>query len=575
MSTDLLESNLHRFSLQSPRLALHIAEEKPSPLSKHPPGWFSTIDLTDAQILYVFGVGDGGAYFEAADWLHQDSGRRLIFCEDDLGVLRSFLETEAASKILLDHQAELHGMPSISREAFRDMGWSVAMKKAQAAAIPKYAKERPDDAKEFIQLALFESAKKSKIVDEYLNFGIVYYRNFYQNIPALAESYRVSALFGRFPGVAAVVCGAGPSLEKQLPFLKTLSDKALIFAGGSALKALQNGGVQPHFGVGIDPNPEQADRIRGWEGACPFFYRPRMNSEALRSIQGPKIYLNGAGGYDTAQWFENELGIVGKALDEGHNVVNFCTEIAQELGCNPIIFVGADLAFTNQAAYSPGVVEDVKQIRKKTIARTDIYGKPVETLWRWIQESEWIAEYAEKHPEVSLLNATEGGIGMPGISNVRLAEIEFEKAGPLHEMIRERLQPVDVSQDDIFKLVRRLEESLETVIESFETLISEGEAVRQKVEKGEVPETLQTGLSVLTETEIEEEPAYEAVLKMFNTIYARIHHQDFRDVKSLENVKEGALLTLDLSEAKYQFLKAAAQANLLLIKEARKESERV
>jgi len=55
---------------------------------------------------------------------------------------------------------------------------------------------------------------------------------------------------------------------------------------------------------------------------------------------------------------------------------------------------------------------------------------------------------------------------------------------------------------------------------------------------------------------------------MFNTMYARVHHQEFRDVKSLGDLKERQLLTLELTEAKYQFLMAAAQANLLLLKQA-------
>jgi len=157
---------------------------------------------------------------------------------------------------------------------------------------------------------------------------------------------------------------------------------------------------------------------------------------------------------------------------------------------------------------------------------------------------------------------------MPGISNIPLSEIEFEQAEALDQTIRKKLEPLGVTQDNILDLMNHLKASLESVITSFETLIQEAEAVRQKIEQGEIPETLQTGLAVLTETEIEEEPAYEAVLKMFNTMYARVHHQEVRELKSIENHKERQLKNLKLMDAKYQFLKAAAQANLLLLKEA-------
>ena len=41
--------------------------------------------------------------------------------------------------------------------------------------------------------------------------------------------------------------------------------------------------------------------------------------------------------------------------------------------------------------------------------RNDIHGNPVYTLWKWITEAKWISDFAENHPELTILNATEGG----------------------------------------------------------------------------------------------------------------------------------------------------------------------
>jgi len=568
MDSNLLESNLLLFAHTSPKLAIHIAEVTAKCPPPHAKEWFSFVPVGEAEVIYVFGIGDGEAYLEAKNWLHADPKRRLIFFEDQLGILRHFLEGAVAGELLRDPQAELHGFSKLSNEMFKDIGWSAVLQPVFVTAIPDYAKHRGEEAQEFEQLVLYESSRKDGIVDEYLKFGIVFYRNFYRNILALPDSYRGSAMFGQFPGVPAIICGAGPSLEKQLPLLKTLSDKALIIAGGSALKALQEGGVFPHFGAGIDPNPAQADRIRDWEGDVPFFYRPRMHSAAFNLIRGPRLYLNGAGGYDTAQWFEENLGISGKSLDEGHNVVNFCTEIAHELGCNPIIFVGADLAFTNRAAYAPGVVEKTHEISETTISRPDIYGQPVETLWKWVAESEWLAKYAEDHPDLTMINATEGGIGIPGVSNLPLSDVMIKGSDSLKKMIQEKMKPLTISLEEVLDLMREMSVSLTTIIASFETMIQEIEPVRKKIVEGEILETLQTGLAVLTETELVEEPAYQAVLDIFNTMYARIHHQEFRDVKLIEDDQKQQLKILELTESKYRFLKAVAEANKLLLQDS-------
>src|SRR5690606_32776531 len=102
-------------------------------------------------------------------------------------------------------------------------------------------------------------------------------------------------------------------------------------------------------------NPAQYTRLSqntGYE--VPFFYRNRMYHDAFRVIHGSRLYITGSGGYDTAEYFEKKLGIKGgEEIDEGHNVVNFCVEVAHEMGCDPIIFVGMDLAFTGMDTYAP------------------------------------------------------------------------------------------------------------------------------------------------------------------------------------------------------------------------------
>ncbi len=213
--------------------------------------------------------------------------------------------------------------------------------------------------------------------------------------------------------------------------LPALKERALLFAGSSALNALIPKGIIPHFGVAIDPNLAQYSRVAVTQPyAVPFFYRNRLFHEALKAIKGPRLYLTGSGGYDIAHWFEEQLHIEGENLDEGHNVVNFCLEIAQALGCNPIILVGVDLAFTNQQHYADGIIanlnlteEDFKtagDFESTPLLKKDITGQPVMTLWKWITEADWISKFAHRYPETMILNATEGGLGFQDIPNLTL-----------------------------------------------------------------------------------------------------------------------------------------------------------
>ena len=83
----------------------------------------------------------------------------------------------------------------------------------------------------------------------------VFFESFYRNIFHLPESYSCNGLAGQFANVPAIICGDRPSLHKNIELLKTLTDRALIFAGNFLLNILNEYGIIPHFGAGVDPNP--------------------------------------------------------------------------------------------------------------------------------------------------------------------------------------------------------------------------------------------------------------------------------------------------------------------------------
>ena len=53
--------------------------------------WFSTLNLKNTQIIFVYGLGLGYYYKAAEEWLKEDPRRSLVFIEDDPEVLDCFL----------------------------------------------------------------------------------------------------------------------------------------------------------------------------------------------------------------------------------------------------------------------------------------------------------------------------------------------------------------------------------------------------------------------------------------------------------------------------------------------------
>ncbi len=549
--------------------------------------WFCQLPLGKATVLYVYGLGLGYAYEAAKTWLKQDPEHSLVFLEDDLAVVVRFLETELATALLKDPQVKLCLSPNLIQDEalLKELTWSFVSAPFVVSALPFYATIKKELFLELHHRISYQSAFIAAVVDEYLKYGIVFFRNFYPNLLELPKASLGNALFGRFKDVPAIICGAGPSLNKNGELLRDIQDRALIFAGGSSLNALCAKGIPPHFGAGIDPNAMQHERIKAnQQFATPFFYRNRFHHEALKAIRGPRLYLTGSGGYDGAAWVEQQLGIEGDSLDEGHNIVNFSVSIAQALGCNPIIFVGVDMAYTDMQSYAAGIIPDAHVTKKQlletddfdsqAVVRTDVHGKPIYTQWKWISESKWISDYAKEHSEIIFLNATEGGIGFEGIPNISLKEViasHLKKRYPLKKTIQREIEEHrldNVKKEQIVSLLSTLHDSLNRAVGYIDTLIEEVHKLEKKIVKEGAHATLETPVMTLFESDLADEVAYRYILDNFNMVFVKLSQRAIQSLTSGPkrlSEKQQQLKKLALHHKRLSFLKEVAQVNLHLL----------
>jgi len=579
MSHELrLQDNIDLWSRHHPKEAIFLQAIDPTTLKTIPnisEDWLSSLDLGLIKTFYLYGIGQGDSFQILLNWLDAHPDHQLIYLEDDLRVIYQLFESENGALILEHPQVRLVYFENVdeSQQTLENLYWNSVKTPFAFTAHPHYLKQKEKQCSELHHKLAFDAAVKDANLDEYLQYGFGFFRNYYANLKLLPESLFGNHLFGKFQNVPAVICGAGPSLEKQLNHLKQLKDKALIFGGSSSLNALLQHGITPHFGAGVDPNPPQLERIQKLSSTeFPFFYRNRMYHPALKEIKGPRLYVTGAGGYDIAEWIEERLVLPIQEIEEGHNVMNFCLQIATLLGCNPIIFIGMDLAFTDMKQYAPGVLEDssltkdqllhTSDFNQEALSHEDIYGKPTYTLWKWITEAKWIGEFAQEHPEVTVLNATEGGIGFPDVSNEFFAEViqkHFSQSLNLQDQIQERLKEAKlhgVSQEKVSEVLGELRGSLSDCIEHLDVLIAETElAISENRDQYE-----QSGLAALAETDLAEEPAFEAVLSIFNNAYTKMLQRELEQIKYMTEGRAAKIYQVNLK--KYEFLRNVARVNL-------------
>lgn len=546
--------------------------------------WVKGLNLRSDKIIYVYGIGLGYYYDAVKEWLKGDLERLLVFLEKDPGVLHHLFQTEKGEEILNDNQVLVYWYGGVSEgrdPLLERLAAMYVFSEFQVTALNSYAEKDPQAVANIDKTLAFFRHGNLGAATESLNFGKGFFLNFYSNMLYLPESYLGNGLKDRFKGVPAIVCGAGPSLGKNLDVLATLKDKALILAGGTSMNGLNTAGLLPHFGVGIDPNWHHYLRlITNTAYEVPFLYRSRMFHPAFRAIHGDKVYVCGSVPYEITKVFEEKFGIKEEAITEGFNVINFSVEIAKMLGCNPIILVGVDLAYTDDKSYIDNLVSHplhdrkkdfrTKEVTDELVVRTDVNGQPVHTLWKWVNESFWYTNFVQTNPQMALINSTEGGLGFPGIPNIPLAFVAehiLKNNYDLETRIQGELQNVRMPSDVTFKKVldsiAELRVSMLNCKAICDTLRSEYLRILVQLDEGrETPPNYVTDTILENVAKLDDELAYSKILIFFDEKYVQSFGQTLRHLESEDNpdrAQEVARQKLILNIGRFTFLSANIQ----------------
>jgi hypothetical protein len=442
--------------------------------------WFGGVKLDGVNILYVYGLGLGAYYYAAKKWLQEDKSRVLVFLEDDEKIIRKFTETEYAREIIQDRQVEIVYLEDIKdNSSFERLAISFVGCRGAFSGL-RYYQQFKQEAFLALRTKIIAAGISASTIHEECaeRYALDFFESFYQNAFVLDGSCHADSLFNRFKNVPIVVCGAGPSLNKNASLLRSLGEKALILAGGSAINVLANYNVVPHIAGGVCPSFEESHRFNSHNVfELPTFFVSRINHGARQAIHGTPLFLpSTSGGYAVQEWFNKQFGIQDdNSCWTGYSVLTFCVQLAVALGGGPVIFVGADLAATNMQRYASGVFTDstfdkesldFEQNRwEGSLWKSDIYGNKTCTRWKWLIESDWFADYARKNPGVKFINSTEGGIGFDGVPNMPLKEaIEqyCKKSYDLSGMLNLHIQQSPQYHTEETKL----KESFETLLQS-------------------------------------------------------------------------------------------------------------
>ncbi|MEM1355157.1 MAG: 6-hydroxymethylpterin diphosphokinase MptE-like protein [Planctomycetota bacterium] len=282
-------------------------------------------------------------------------------------------------------------------------------------------------------------------------------RNLTCNMVPYAAGPTIAELEGAAKGYPAICVGAGPSLVKNLDLLKdpAVREQVVVIGVQTTLKPMLDRGIRPDFITAID-----------YSQICTRFYEdlpplpdvtlvaePKCHPAILEAYPGPvrvcKSPLN-----------DQLLGDLARpipTIKSATTVAHLSFYLAQLLGCDPVLFIGQDLGFSDGLYYTPGTavhnvwapelgpfntietMEWTRIVRMRGNLRRaeDIHGQPIftdEQMSTYLSQFERDFADAEQ-AGLTLIDATEGGMPKRHTTTMPLHEaIECYGRGPVPEL---------------------------------------------------------------------------------------------------------------------------------------------
>lgn len=263
--------------------------------------------------------------------------------------------------------------------------------------------------------------------------------NVARNLPWYLATPSLSRLAGAHAGEPAIIVSAGPSLRKNKHLLSDAAGRCVMIAVQTTLRPLLELGVRPQYVTSLDYHDICTRFFEGLPADldAELVAEPKATSAIFDLYPGPISML----GNDFAESLLSDRRPGKASLRAGATVAHLAFYLAEHMGCDPIIFVGQDLGFSDGLCYAPGTsYEDVwrpelgrfctvemKQweqiVRDRPILRRvpDHAGRPTyteERLFTYLQQFE--RDFAASPARV--IDATEGGVLKRGAAPMRLRD---------------------------------------------------------------------------------------------------------------------------------------------------------
>ena len=281
----------------------------------------------------------------------------------------------------------------------------------------------------------------------------------FNNMKRIIESTSMNELRNSYLKKPAIIISAGPSLDKNIHLLKEYQDNAVILSVDSSFNKLNKLNIVPDCIATIE-RPEVIYDMLYKDFSVPkesVFIGPTVVHHSITDLFERVLFL----GREADNFGKSLFNRMGRdSIELGVNCAHVCFAFAKYLGCDPIIFVGQDLAYTNGLKHHKDIsYEAPDEDLVKVLGRN---GEMLDTTQNYFDALVWFENQIDMTPEVTFVNATEGGAKIKGTLEQSFADALcrycVEKVSPLKDRVSK------VNDKNIEKSISAFVESTDSVL---------------------------------------------------------------------------------------------------------------
>lgn len=376
-------------------------------------------DRGELAVFVMFGLGSG--MFTAELFQFLGNNNRLIIYEPSAELFLKGMEKYDWSFLLMDSRI------SIVVEGFNDMSfmdylqgcicWN-NLNQVKIAVHPGFDKLFPRSCSAFCHT--YEDARDTVIRNRNTDkrFAEVKIVNMLHNWKYLKQGFGIMQLKEAIPDdIPFILVAAGPSLLKNIDYLKRAKGHAVIIGVDTALPALYAHGIEPDLFISIDPVKSMqcfsSDHCRH----IPFLCNTCTNPGIMDLHTGQKVFLKDD---KFIEEIYQHLKIPSFRYNLGGSVATAAFAVCAELTRKVVILVGQDLAYSEDRKSHVNHSEEFRVNTQFLVE--DINGKMVQSRSDWYTYLQWFNGAVEYCDYMKVVDATEGGARIAGADIMTLNE---------------------------------------------------------------------------------------------------------------------------------------------------------